>query len=128
MRAIKFRAWHKTAKKMVVIDALLWSTDGYLAHTSDGLSGSGHLADIVLMQYTGVDDKNGTPIYEHDVVRYYDSYQKEERWVVIWNEDNRSYDFPRNLAAWPGWLPIEIIGNIHEQPELKPKRGALLEP
>lgn len=69
-------------------------------------------------QYTGLHDKNGTEIYEGDIVTNGD---KNIRYVVEWIDTglkarqtgNKSYI---GLNAWKGTL--EVIGNIYDNPEL----------
>lgn len=73
-------------------------------------------------QYTGLMDKNGRRIFEGDIVDHY--YQKGffNRGVVIWDSQNarfahelRSMSPAFSLYHPEAW---EIIGNIHENPEL----------
>ena len=66
MREIKFRAWHKNLHIMLPCGEIAAEVNPY-----DQIV----LPDILkrdcyeLMQYTGLKDKNGTEIYEGDVVR-----------------------------------------------------------
>ena len=73
-------------------------------------------------QFTGLKDKNGTKIFEGDIVK--DKYVLGE---VIYNTDQEEVDgagsFMINdvyngLQNYRFWNSIEIIGNIHDNPEL----------
>ena len=115
MREIKFRAWSKGLNKMlesVYIGSILcW--DKY-AETHIDIP-----PDAVLMQYTGLKDKNGVEIYEGDVFRFpgfpkcYEVRFEELMWT-----------FTRGGGLGEGILgaydsdDLEVIGNIWENPEL----------
>jgi uncharacterized phage protein (TIGR01671 family) len=73
------------------------------------------LENNVLMQCTGLKDKNGKLIYEGDVVKetLTDFINKEIITVVKWDKLNASYNF-ENLQN----CEREVIGNIYENPEL----------
>lgn len=122
-RPIKFRAWHTTARKMAQIDMLDFALDAYRARTLDGISsGSGHLADIELMQFTGITDRNGRDIYEGDILEIEGATAK----VVFWQRPPAfGLDFYHNEDKWcEDWNlsddsdRMTIIGNVYEHPNL----------
>lgn len=75
-------------------------------------------------QYTGLTDKNGTKIFEGDIIRY-SIYppDKYEYGVVNWlNGGFRAGEDSCNLcvcsADGVATCKLEVIGNIHDNPEL----------
>lgn len=119
-REIKFRVWDETHEKMVTNDvcAFLPSTPvpqmptlfGVVQITIDDETIIHPIPNGVLMQYTGLKDKNGKEIYEGDVVRIGTQPPVEVRW-----HDATAGFLDISLALMSN---TEIIGNIHEKPEL----------
>lgn len=76
--------------------------------------------EIELMQFTGLEDKNGTEIYEGDVV----VHDGKRTRPVRWNEEMAAFDMDVSGVAVDqecgSYEPstIEVIGNIYENPEL----------
>ena len=66
---------------------------------------------------TGLTDKNGTKIFEGDIVEYLD-----ERAVVEWDVNTARYivEFDGYVADFDNLYDykVEVIGNIHDNPEL----------
>jgi hypothetical protein len=117
-RVYKFRAWDIGLKEMVT-DFLL-SCDGVpMVETNGGnLSFNG-----IILQYTGLLDKNGKEIYEADVVKKH--FMKRDRtigfdvYTVTW--DNKYASFFLGSGYHKDWIDEgenEVIGNIYENPEL----------
>lgn len=121
-REIKFRAWHKYARKMACIDMLDFTLDAYMARAGK-LSGSGHLADIELMQFTGIVDKHGKEVYEGDIVKYDDI---NTHGVVTWMSNSPGFVIinPEKSGVFVLHSEWEVIGNIYEHPHLIQEREA----
>lgn len=123
-RPFKFRAWNKLSKKMASIDALDFTLDGYRA-SHGKFSGSGHLADIELMQFTGLLDQHDKEIFEGDILKI----EKATALVVFWERPPAfGLNFHHNEDEWcEDWNltddseRMEIIGNVYEHPTLLQK-------
>lgn len=115
MREIKFRAWDRGRKEMIPFELieLPYSENVNLDGQFDGLIDRGY----VLMQYTGLKDKNGVEIYEGDIVAI---NEPKEVFKVVFKDGSfypsstllQKCDDSHNLEFY------EIIGNIYENPEL----------
>ncbi|WP_413539027.1 YopX family protein [Enterococcus malodoratus] len=121
----KFRAWWIQDEVMTHIDTLEFLQGGI--RVSDGCWHEKFLGDeVILMQSTGLKDKNGVEIFEGDVVNYDDgefsyigSVKKDcYQFYINGIEPVDSYDFIDVSNTFDGTTSLTILGNIYEDKEL----------
>lgn len=125
MREIKFRAWNGTSIEQPVYDAIKQY-------------GSSKAKPYILMQFTGVRDKNGKEIYEGDVLKARTSYFDLEAYMKVYynlidarfeaqgfrwvdeeaTSSHRSLAPPQCEHLFGAMKRAKVIGNIYENPEL----------
>ena len=82
MREIKFRAWDKEMGEMLQVGQITFAPncDRFeQAYIMDENNDIRYLDDCEIMQYTGLEDKHGTPIFEGDIVQY--DFVQNGNWV-----------------------------------------------
>lgn len=131
MRTIKFRG------KSLETDDWVYGflADGNLICTWDNRRNSHEVLSTTVGQFTGLTDKNGKEIYEGDIVQWGDSEHKIKQVVEFRNgafgyvydtigsfvpyAANTNFDF----AALGTDKRFEVVGNIHDNPDLIEKGG-----
>lgn len=123
-REIKFRAWHKDLKKMFKIGQITLEEGTWNFEPNDrdfiGMS-IPYQPSFVLMQYTGIHDKNGKEIYEGDIVEI----TKEcvcEKGIIVFKNGCFFIKVKENLLALYNCefnnYKVKKIGNIYDNPEM----------
>ena len=119
MREILFRALdkvHNDIKEVAVINwveqtVLLWNKRGNVRITIKR-----NFDDIELMQYTWLTDKNGMKIYEGDIVQCHAIRFPNGIWY--YSTKITIDDFIYDSYGIGQYDECEVIGNIHDNPEL----------
>ena len=129
MRKIKFRVWDRRFKYMHICGESMHDSMICLGHNCECVyynlqngEGSVENGDYVLMQYTGLKDKNEKEIYEGDIIKYEDVYKG----VVEYSEQYAQYVLAETGVIKDEYEPLadynikvfEVIGNIYENSEL----------
>ncbi|AZZ51415.1 YopX family protein [Rathayibacter festucae] len=144
-REIKFRFWDGTSGNMCMAYT---AEDGYITYSSgwklsmmqaikEGNATEGYDAPKALMQFTGLQDKNGVEIYEGDILLGgYNAVYDFARWSVSFRDGRYQTDCVALHLKDDGFRDIshggysnpyldgktcaslEVIGNIHENPDL----------
>ncbi|MCO4557215.1 hypothetical protein Si089_01781 [Streptococcus infantarius subsp. infantarius] len=121
----KFRAWTEEGEVMYY-DVYPFKDDTLLLSYDEIAFDEVPASDFILMQSTGLKDKNGVEIYEGDIVRYeccFESYVEE----VIYDDkhcnfgtidkDEKTFSFDALISDFDVDC-FEVVGNKYENLEL----------
>jgi uncharacterized phage protein (TIGR01671 family) len=128
MRHFKFRVWD--IKKEQMHEVLYLATAHYLEQKCVIGHGLEHDSEItltpskgIIMQWAGLEDRNGVEIYECDIVKTDDTDSGYIFAVVKWDESSAAFQFHFSdgdilQADDMDMDHVEVIGNIYENPDL----------
>lgn len=122
MVLLRFRAWLKKDKEMIDVEEIHFK-NGELDFIGDAITWMCKNNDFVLMQSTGLRDKNGKEIFEGDIVDY-----NGRNAVIKWHGSYASFIYmfvdelrERNQEWDPLYLSyfhFQVVGNKFETPAL----------
>lgn len=127
MKDIKFKVWDRQLKQMCVVDSIefideLEGRPGVNAFARDGkIAYWIEKENAVLLQYTGLLDKNGKEIYEGDILKI----ETDKPMAVGWSNKFASFILNKDGWAFSHWFgescnpkDCEVIGNTYQNPDL----------
>lgn len=122
----KFRAWDSVKKEMFKDTFAITESGQVVVVEQDFVTSSPDyifVDHLVIMQSTGLVDKNGKEIFEGDIVDY-----KGRKAVIKWHGSYASFiyrfvdELQERVSEWHplflAYYHFEVIGNIYENKEL----------
>lgn len=121
MREIKFRAWDKATNEINNYVEIYCYKDGSTGFSASNENNNpiGNTENFIIMQYTGLKDKNGKEIYEGDFINCFNGTNYLTL-IIEWNDSWLCFgaNFYGELLYLNQLDEIEVIGNIYENTEL----------
>ena len=122
----RYRAWDNVKKEMFKDTFAITESGQVVVVEQESIASSPDYVfvdHLVIMQSTGIKDKNGKEIFEEDILDY-----NGRKALVRWHGSYASFIYRfvdelqnRNVEWKPlylAYMKCEIIGNIYENPEL----------
>ena len=131
MANLKYRAWDKEFKEMVVVNALVLDEQVIKATYKNGNVVKEDMKNYDIMQSSNLKDKNSNEISAGDILKVTDKHDKdswlevvsysEEKAMFITDEINRDFKTPvsplYSLFDTDLFI-VEIVGNVYENSDL----------
>lgn len=124
----RFRAWLKKDKEMIAVEEIHFN-NGELDFLGDAITWMCKNNDFVLMQSTGLTDKNGKEIFEGDIIAIEVEdieapinakvFCNNEIGVLMFHDFENNEDVPMVELLEDNSVAFAVAGNIWEHPELQ---------
>ena len=118
MSEIIFKAIRVRTGAWVDCSPTIRNSEVFSSHKELGVINSYLIDTNTLCQFTGARDCDGTPIYEHDLIRNYE--ETSSIYEVVWNQRNTSFSlvntespvlYPNTLGEVLRNSQLKVIGN-----------------
>ena len=117
----KFRAWMKQYKKMDNDIGEMYFEDGEFKYIGDDVHYKRLPEHVILMQSTGLKDRNSVEIFEGDIVKMSKDVYSEPTYYEVVRHRGGAYRLESKQHGCELWLrhtDCEVVGNLYENPEL----------
>lgn len=131
MRELEFRVWDSLEKRMRKVVSLHWRDGKPISARLEGENEPIPIEGrLVIEEWTGLCNRAGQKIYVGDILALYHKDRSVSNLCqVVWNEPDNEYDWkPVGEDSWPDIFTAfcddyNVVGNIHENPELIKQGG-----
>lgn len=119
----KYRMWNEITSRLHSVDGLYFDSEVAQYKDEVGVSRFIKFKNAILMQSTGLKDKNGKEIFEKDILDY-----NGRKVIVKWHGSYACFiyrfvdELHKRNAKWEplylAYYHFEVVGNKFENPEL----------
>ena len=125
----KYRAWDSAKKEMFKDTFAITESGQVVVVEQESVASSPDYVfvdHLVIMQSTGLKDKNGKEIFEGDVVKIAKDVYSEPTYYEVVRHYGGAYRLESKQQGCELWLRhtnCEVVGNVYENQEYLKKRG-----